>query len=274
MRVGSLGYCTGVYCILNLQTGKRYVGSAGVNLYARVHGHRKALRRSDHKNSHLQNSWNRYGESSFCFFVLRRCPPEDCIRLEQEFIDKYRSADRRYGYNRAPAAGSVRGLKHGRKTRERLSRITKDYWKNLPSAERERISKERTGRKLSEETKAKLRGRRWSHEAETLERMREFQKTQTERKKSQEMKDKLKAAWVRRRARGPSEKEIAGWWRGAEKNRGKKRTEEYCRRMSEMFKGRPVPQERRDKISATLRGRNLTSKHRLAIKNGLAGRKS
>jgi group I intron endonuclease len=126
---------SGVYSIYNRITRKRYVGSTSRNLMERAKAHRDCLNGNRHPNIHLQRSWNKYGEDAFTFFVLKMCPPEDCIRLEQRWIDVFDTY--KNGYNRCPTAGSRRGTKH--------SDVTK-----------EKIAATKRGKKASPETKAKM----------------------------------------------------------------------------------------------------------------------
>lgn len=78
---------SGVYCIINVQNGKKYVGSSK-NIYSRWLKHRATLRGNYHANSYLQNAWNKYGEDSFHFFILCKCSEESLLEREQEYIDK------------------------------------------------------------------------------------------------------------------------------------------------------------------------------------------
>src|ERR1700744_5225889 len=100
---------TGVYCIRNLVTGKRYVGSATRSFAKRWTVHKAVLNKGRHHSKHLQASWNKYGEARFSFEVLERCLPDNCIPREQYWIDSYNSADPNYGYNVSPTAGNTRG---------------------------------------------------------------------------------------------------------------------------------------------------------------------
>lgn len=52
-----------------------------------------------HHSKHLQNAWNKYGEKAFVFSCLEKCKPEDLLFLEKEYILKYNTTDRRFGYN-------------------------------------------------------------------------------------------------------------------------------------------------------------------------------
>lgn len=77
---------SGVYCILNTQNGKKYVGSSK-NIYSRWQKHRSTLRHNYHHSPHLQNAWNKYGEDKFHFFVLERCDEDKLIEREQFYVD-------------------------------------------------------------------------------------------------------------------------------------------------------------------------------------------
>lgn len=105
---------SGIYEIVNLVNGKRYVGSA-LNLRQRWQGHRSRLRQQKHHSAHLQAAWNKYGEDSFDFRVLERCGRDELLDREQHHID--------IGchYNKSPTAGSPLGVKHSDQTRQRMS---------------------------------------------------------------------------------------------------------------------------------------------------------
>lgn len=77
---------SGIYCIMNTVNGKRYVGSSK-NIYSRWQKHRALLRKGTHWDKHLQNAWNKYGETSFKFIVLCKCPEEELLTKEQEYIN-------------------------------------------------------------------------------------------------------------------------------------------------------------------------------------------
>ena len=62
MKIGK----SGIYRIRNLTNNKFYIGSA-VNLNKRKNQHFHYLRNNKHHNKPLQNSYNKYGESSFIF---------------------------------------------------------------------------------------------------------------------------------------------------------------------------------------------------------------
>lgn len=117
---------TGVYRIRNTVNGKLYVGStASATFRRRWRQHVMDLRRGNHHSPHLQAAWNKYGEDAFEFEVLLECPPEDCLRLEQECIDGFRSANPKCGYNINPVAGSSLGATRSEEVRKRCSETAK-----------------------------------------------------------------------------------------------------------------------------------------------------
>lgn len=93
----------GIYVIRNKIDNKIYVGSS-IDVNGRLSQHKKYLIRNKHPNSHLQNAWNKHGGDNF-IFKLRELSLKKClIKKEQFWIDKYRSYNRKYGYNIAPRA--------------------------------------------------------------------------------------------------------------------------------------------------------------------------
>lgn len=136
---------SGIYAIRNTVADKRYVGSA-VNLKQRAAQHFNDLVGKRHYNRHLSNAWAKYSEGHFVFEVLEIVEAKsDLIEREQHFIDLFRSADQRFGYNSRKNAASNLGHTFGPEMREKL-----------------RVAF--TGRKQSKETVerriAPLRGRR------------------------------------------------------------------------------------------------------------------
>lgn len=159
----------GIYHIRNTRNGKVYVGSSA-DLLTRLQIHLRALRRGDHHSAYLQNSWNKHGEGTFEFSVMRLCLVEQLIKEEQIDIDLFQSADERFGYNMAPIAGGTRGMKRtaeqnaaksalmsGRQYSPEYREILADRNREQMARPgvREKISASLTGKKQSAETVAK-----------------------------------------------------------------------------------------------------------------------
>jgi group I intron endonuclease len=95
-----------IYLIRNNINMKEYVGSTKT-LSERRHRHWYLLRKGKHDNSHLQYSWNRYGEQAFVFLILEYCPSDDRIARENWWIDllgTLNNPDRGYNKQRAEVA--------------------------------------------------------------------------------------------------------------------------------------------------------------------------
>ena len=92
---------SGIYKITNIVNEKFYVGSSK-NVRYRWAKHKALLRHNCHPNSHLQVSWNKYGESNFRFDLLEECPIAMLLCREQFFIDKLKPQ-----YNQTAIAGKV-----------------------------------------------------------------------------------------------------------------------------------------------------------------------
>jgi len=87
-----------IYAIKNNINGKVYVGSTN-NMTKRFKKHKSELKRNCHCNSHLQDSYNKYGEASLDFIILETCRENQLIKKEKEYVDKYFSLDEKFGYN-------------------------------------------------------------------------------------------------------------------------------------------------------------------------------
>lgn len=90
---------SGIYYIINIANRKKYIGSTR-NLCSRKNEHWSKLRRGCHPNSHLQYSWNKYGEENFEYRPVEIY--DDCnimLEREAELIQKEKTFDRQFGYN-------------------------------------------------------------------------------------------------------------------------------------------------------------------------------
>lgn len=91
---------SGVYAIVCLVTGKRYIGSSR-DIRTRARKHRGALRRGTHHSAHLQAAWNLYGEQQFVLEVIERCAPEHLLNREQCHLDTVKAYQPENGFNSA-----------------------------------------------------------------------------------------------------------------------------------------------------------------------------
>ncbi len=145
----------GVYQIeLN---GKKYIGSSSRDFNERWNNHLRALKQGKHENRYLQNAYNKYGEKNIKFSILEIVEtPEECIILEQKYIDEIKPE-----YNICPLARSPLGTKRTLESKQKMSDSKKGNKYALGHKQTEEHKqnnkKARLGHKVSEETKKKMR---------------------------------------------------------------------------------------------------------------------
>lgn len=127
---------SGIYIITCMINNKYYIGKAN-NCLHRLNQHQVALRNNRHHSFHLQRAYNKYGKENFTFEILEECPTEHLFSMEHYWINMLYTYNRKYGYNISIPNG------RGGFATDKLTR--------------EKQSKARTGMKLSETTKDKLR---------------------------------------------------------------------------------------------------------------------
>jgi len=77
---------SGVYALLNMKTGMRYVGSSN-NLYDRAEQHYRLLEKGIHFNHLLQKAYNT-APDMFAFIILEFTWPEVRLHREQVWMDR------------------------------------------------------------------------------------------------------------------------------------------------------------------------------------------
>ena len=150
---GSSRLC-GVYGIWCEANEKWYVGQS-ISIIERWKQHLRDLRRGTHHCRPLQSSWNKYGEATFLWVVLARCPAEELEAHEQEETGAL-TAMAPTGFVLI-AGGKIRTISTA--TREKLSKALRgsnhpQWGKPLTQRQRAAISKARRGRSPSAEARA------------------------------------------------------------------------------------------------------------------------
>lgn len=113
----------GIYIIINMISNKVYIGST-LDFYKRRHRHFKLLTLNKHSNAHLQNAFNKNKGKNFLFKIIEYVDKkENLIEREQFWIDYYKSADNKYGYNICKIAGSCMGKITSEETKQKLRDI-------------------------------------------------------------------------------------------------------------------------------------------------------
>jgi group I intron endonuclease len=74
----------GIYCIRNIVNNKVYIGKSK-DIHKRIIQHKCQLRKKYvDENQHLINSWHKYGEKSFEYFVLEFLEEDEKLVSERE----------------------------------------------------------------------------------------------------------------------------------------------------------------------------------------------
>jgi len=159
---------SGVYEILNLVNGKRYIGSAK-SLVTRRAEHVRNLRRGGHSNPHLQSAWTKYGPAAFVFKPLLICAAKDLLFYEQRCLDAYRpeyniARDARAPMQgrklsveaRAKIAAYATGRGHTSATKEKLRICNLGKGPQLSPAQQEKIHLKLRGKKRTVEQRARM----------------------------------------------------------------------------------------------------------------------
>lgn len=163
MATSSIPHSSGIYKITCTANGKIYVGSSN-DLMRRWWQHRRALSLNNHRNKHLQNAWNKYGETVFSFEIVELVMPWALIDREQYWLDKLRPFGEA-GFNIAEdAENPARGRKLSIEHRANVSVALMGHVVSVET--RAKISAAHKGKKSSpdaiEKRAARLRGRKLS----------------------------------------------------------------------------------------------------------------
>lgn len=144
---------SGVYLLINILNNKVYVGSS-LNINKRIKRHFNELRKNIHYNLHLQNAFNKYGESSFKSEIIEKNILEENIIIKEQFyINKYDSHNFECGYNICEFAYTTLGYKHSEDTKKKMSFERKNNPKKYARYGKEHWN---YGNKHSEDTKNKM----------------------------------------------------------------------------------------------------------------------
>lgn len=165
---------SGIYKIINIVNGLFYIGSSE-NFVKRFKSHKSLLKLKKHPNIYLQRAWDKYGKEAFQFQIIEEVTDvTKLIEREQHYLDTLQCfADLQKGYNICKTAGSTLGYFPSEETRKKMGNShkgKKNCWYNKPLhpnfiasmhrpkslTTKKKLSKIKTGQKLSETTKEKI----------------------------------------------------------------------------------------------------------------------
>lgn len=153
----------GVYEILNVDTGVRYVGSSS-NISNRLKQHLAMLKKGIHHSIYLQNAWNKYTEKAFVFKPIAILESYELLETEQRLLD-IEHQGRTYNVAK-DAIAWMRGRKHSAETKEGMSKS------RIGNKSRTGVASHWVGKKLSKEHIEKLVIAKTNPSKETREKMR------------------------------------------------------------------------------------------------------
>ena len=139
-----------IYQIVNIVTGKAYIGSS-VSIKMRWKRHKRSLELNQHHSVLLQRSWNKYGKENFRFQIIEECVATELLDVEQGYLDW--SFGNNVSLNVLRVAGRTTGYKHDEDTRRKMSKIQKEYWKNNPEKIKRGESHHNYGKETAEHIK-------------------------------------------------------------------------------------------------------------------------
>lgn len=151
----------GVYKIMNIKNGKYYVGSS-IDIEKRFGRHMRELVANEHHNIYLQRAWNKYGENSFEFSIIKECCSEgEARKLEQSYLDNH--IKELYNISLASSGGDLISNNPNRDAIiAKMSKSLKIRYSNLSCEERKKIYGKRGesngmyGRGHTQETRDKI----------------------------------------------------------------------------------------------------------------------
>ncbi len=231
---------SGIYLIYNIVSEKGYIGQS-LNMARRIKAHKHQLKKGTHRNSHLQDSYNKHGVSVFNFICLENCAPEKLTEREGYFIELIDPALR---YNLS-AITEVHPTSE--ETKKKMSESQKKIiHKPLSEETKKKIAEAHAGKSLTEEHKQKIAE---SHMGENNH--------YYGKKHSEETKAKMREAWKKR---GPVSEETV-----------KKRQETILKRYGVLScnKGKKLTEEQKAHLSKVNTGKKLTEEHKQNISKGL-----
>lgn len=227
---------TGVYGIINTETGYPYVGGS-VHILRRWSDHRARLRGNRSNQPKLQRSWNKYGENAFAFIILERVDDLSVLREREAY------------WIGALDAASRKGL----------NVLSQPGWQGVDA--RQKIGAARLGKKLSVETRGKMsvsQKARGPRSEETCRRI-------SEARQGKKLSAEHIAAMSRART-GIKLRRTPASIRAKEARRGIPRSAEVKKKISASLMGHSVSPEARLKMGRKQthcrRGHELTSSNR------------
>jgi group I intron endonuclease len=185
---------SGIYMMVNKETGAVYVGSAREFKY-RWNKHITEFLYKKHGNQRLQRVWEKYGNEKLMWIIVELCPIDQLLIQEQAWLDYIRGCDIET-YNILLTANSRLGIKCSPETKRKMSEAAKARIMPPQTEEhKQHIAQALLGKHRSDSMKAKVSelkkgnkntaGLKWVHTT-----------TENKRVKPEELPAHLALGWV------------------------------------------------------------------------------
>jgi hypothetical protein len=153
---------SGIYKILNIVTGKFYIGSSS-NISRRWNRHDNDFKNGEN-SKYLQKSWEKYGENNFTKEIVEILTKYDeetkksfdrrLKEREQYYLDTLKSYTKEIGYNLSSISQGA-DFPHTNEAKIKISASKKE--RKMSEETKIKLSEINKGRKHSEETKEKIK---------------------------------------------------------------------------------------------------------------------
>lgn len=137
---------SGIYMIKNEINNKFYIGSTK-NFKKRFMIHKSRLKNNNHDNVHLQKSYNKYGDV-FSYIILEFVEIEKLLKIEQEYLDKYKNDKNLYNIGLKSSGGdNISNHPNKEKIIKQIKDTIIDRYKNMSKEDKQLISENLKGTK-------------------------------------------------------------------------------------------------------------------------------
>jgi group I intron endonuclease len=161
-----------IYKITNTINNKSYIGFTVKSAEHRLKIHIRSAQSG--WNSILHKAIRKYGKENFIVEVLEESDDEKFLLNEREqyYIEKYDTFNN--GYNMTLGGEGSSGFKHKSETKKLISDQYKERWKNPDFLEKQKNNPRMKDKKHSEETKKKMKNKRFNHTQATKQILSEY----------------------------------------------------------------------------------------------------
>lgn len=190
----------GIYKITNPK-GKVYIGQS-IDIERRWYRHKHDYI-NDNRNTHLYNSFKKYGIDEHTFEVIEECDEKDLNKRERYYQEKYNAIEE--GLNSIYTKTSHFSGRLSEKSKEKIRKSRRKNPTKLTEEGRRKIIETHKGKPKTKEHNKKVseakkgiatRGTGWSHSKETIKKMKETSNSVEGKKRRS---DAAKIGWMKRK---------------------------------------------------------------------------